>query len=431
MTGKAALEMGAEIHTFVMAGGSGTRLRPLTDLICKPALPFGAEHRIIDFVLANLRNSGVSQVDVLVQHRPAALRAHLQRRWRAPAGAAHSSGFRIAMPPDRPEGRSGHPGYLGTADAVYQNLARVPVHNGDLVAVFGADHVYRMDLRQFVRQHLELRADVSVAALPVPVAEAREFGVVETDASGRAVAFHEKPRIPVPMRGRPSHALASMGNYLFSAGVLREALADCCGSGRFDFGNDVLPYLLQRCRIQAYDFQSNTVPGLGLCEEPSYWRDVGTLDAYFQAQMDTLGPTPRFALENVHWPLTNQRIDHPSALVMCGEARHSRLGAGAVVDHALLDQAVVGPGARVLAGARLVRCVLFDAVTVGPGARLHNVIVAEGNAVPAGERIGYDALEDRERFTVSPGGVVIVPPNHFRPGRRMRRIAELSAQPSG
>jgi glucose-1-phosphate adenylyltransferase len=423
--------MDPEVFAFVMAGGSGSRLRPLTDQVCKPAVPFGADHRVVDFVLSNLRNSGVQRVDVLVQHKPRALMSHVQRRWTAPAGERPFA-VRLVMPPEQPVGRSGRAGYLGTADAVFQNLAGASLRDDDLVAVFGADHVYRMDLRQMVRQHLEHGADVSVAALPVPLSDAREFGVVEIDAGGRVEAFHEKPRLPAPMPGRPSHALVSMGNYLFNAGVLREALQTCCGAGRYDFGHDVLPYLAQRCQVRAYDFQTNTVPGLGLWEEPAYWRDVGTLDAYFRAQMDTLGPAPRFALDNPQWPLSPTRTDHPPALVMRGETRYSRLGSRSVVDHALLDHAVIGARAQVHAGARLARCVLFESVVVGSGARLHNVVVAEGNTVPSGERIGFDAFEDRERFTVSADGVVVVPPNHFHPGRTLRRAVEFPAQqPAG
>jgi glucose-1-phosphate adenylyltransferase len=424
--------MEPRIHAYVMAGGSGSRLRPLTDLICKPALPFGPSHRVIDFVLANLRNSGVAQVDVLMQHRPAVLRQHVQRSWSAAASTSPPFSVRLAMPPPRPEGRSGAAGYLGTADAVYQNLLHAPVGDDDLVAVFGADHVYRLDLRQMIQEHCERRADVSVAALPVPIAAASEFGVLETDGDGRVLALHEKPSVAIPMPGRPLHALVSMGNYLFSAAVLKTALAECCGSGRFDFGHDVLPHLLRRCHVHAYDFQHNVIPGLSACEERAYWRDVGTLDAYFSAQMDTLGPTPRFALDNAHWPLAPRRADAPTTRVLGSEIRFSQVGPGARIERAVLDRSVVAAGARVLRGARLLRSVVFEGVTVGTDARLYNVIVAEGNSIPAGERIGYDLSEDRGRFPVTPGGIVVVPPHHFRPEPAPRPMrVELAAQPAG
>jgi len=417
------------IHAFVMAGGCGSRLQPLTDGLCKPALAFGADHRVVDFVLANLRNSGVTTVDLLVQYRPEPLIEHVRRRWTRRADAANPFAVRIARPPERPVGRLGPAGYRGTADAVFQNLSRAPWGDDDLVAVFGADHVYRMDLRRMVRHHLAHKADVSVAALPVPLAEASGFGVVETDARGRAIAFHEKPQLPVGMPGRPTHALASMGNYLFRAPVLRAALSECCAAGAYDFGHHVLPLLLRRCHVQAYDFRSHAVAAAGDGEEPGYWRDVGTLDAYFEAQMDILGPSPRFALDNPRWPLAPRDADPQPALVMGGDTRCSRLGSGAVIDRASLDHAVVGAGARVLVDAQLSRCVLFDGVTVGSGARLRNVIVAEGNAVPANARIGYDIERDRERFPVSNGGIVVVPPGHFGAGRserveRRERLAE-------
>lgn len=415
------------LHAFVMAGGTGTRLRPLTDVTCKPALPFAADHRVIDFVLANFRNSGVCRVEVLIQDQPQALIEHLRRRWTTGPGAADPfAALPVAAPP-RPEGRAGPAGYLGTADAVFQALVRTAARDTDLVAVFGADHVYRMDLRQMLRQHREGGADVSVAVLPVAADQARGFGIVETDADGRVLAFHEKPPLPVPMPGRPSHALASMGNYLFPAGVLRAALTACCAAGRFDFGHDVLPYLLGRCDVRAYDFGSHAVPGLGPGEEPSYWRDVGTLDAYFQAQMDTLGPAPRFALDPAGWPLSQRAHPRPPAQTLKERAWHSRLGAGARVEDAVLDHAVVGAGARVGARARLERCVLFDHVSIGPDAQLRKVIVSAGNAVPAGERIGVDPVADRERFQVTAGGVVVVPPNHFPHAVRTARVAALPA----
>jgi glucose-1-phosphate adenylyltransferase len=332
------------------------------------------------------------------------------------------------MPPPRPLGRAGPAGYLGTADAVFQNLVHRPVRDSDVVAVFSADHIYRMDVRPFVQHHLEQGADVSIAVIPVPVRESSHFGVVETDASGRTVALHEKPNDPLPMPGRPSHALASMGNYLFRAAALKQALQACCACGRFDFGNDVLPYLMQRAHVVAYDFESHAVPGLRAGEEPSYWRDVGTLDAYFRAQLDTLGPSPRIALDNVLWPLAPQHSVLPSAQVWRGESRNSRLGAGALIDQACVDQTLVGENVRVLADAQLSRCVLFDGVTIGPAAQLRKVIVAEGNAVPAAERIGYDESEDRERFAVSAGGVVVVPPHHFRTDAREPHIVEMRWQ---
>lgn len=414
-----------------MAGGGGTRLQPLTDSMCKPALSFGASLRVVDFVLANLRNSGVTTVDLLLQYRPEALTAHVRQRWAALRWAPNHFIVRCNTPPQRPVGRGGPAGFLGTADSVYQCLARAELRDEDLVAVFGADHVYRMDLRQMVAHHVARNADATVAVLPVPLAEARGFGIVGTDSRGRAIAFQEKPSVPMAMPGQPSHALVSTGNYVFHAGVLREALTVCCADGRFDFGHDVLPYLLPRCHIQTYDFRRNRVPGLAEGEEPCYWRDVGTLDSYFQAQMDTLGARPPLALDNPLWPLAPPLARPQPALVIRGETRYSRLGSGAVVDRALLDHAVIGPRVKVLPGTRLERCVLLEGVTVGEGTRLYNVIVCPDNVVPAGERIGLDARQDRARFPLSPDGVVVVPAGHFRADRVPSRFAGLPLETSG
>jgi len=212
--------------------------------------------------------------------------------------------------------------------------------------------------------------------------------------------------------------------------VLRAVLSECCAVGEFDFGHHVLPRLLRRCHVEAYDFRGHAVPA-GDGEEPGYWRDVGTLDAYFQAQMDILGPHPRFMLDHAHWPLAPRDAEPQPALVMGGDTRRTRLGSGAVIDRASLDGTVVGIGARVAVDAQLSRCVLLDGVTVGRGAGLRNVIVAEGNAIPANTHIGYDIERDRQRFPVSSGGIVVVPPGHFRGDRAAARLAEAPLRARG
>lgn len=398
------------VHAYVMAGGMGARLRPLTSDQCKPALPFGADHRVVDFVLANLRNSGVARVDLLVQYEPGSLIQHVRRAW-WPHGSTGSTGFDIDIAPPRPG--SGPDGYRGTADAVQQNLFRLDAHDDDVVLVFGADHVYRMDVRQMVDFHRATRADATVATLPVPLAEAPSFGIVEVDEHGRAIAFHEKPRQPRTMPGRPGQALASMGNYAFRAGVLRRALAECSAAGLFDFGQHVLPRLLATHRVMAYDFHAQRVPGLAAGEDAGYWRDVGTLDAYFDAHLDTLGPSPRFRLDNPRWPLQPGAATAAPARAADSRLLHTQLGSGAVVDHARLQQSVVGRGARVGAGALLDGALLLDGVVVGAGAQLRRVIVDRDNVIPPGERIGFDAERDAARFPCSAGGVVVVPRGHF------------------
>ena len=399
------------VHAYVMAGGLGTRLRPLTSDQCKPALPFGADHRVIDFVLANLRNSGVAHADLLVQFEPGSLIQHVRRHWWCHGAAVQ--GLAIDVASARPG--SGPAGYRGTADAVHQNLFRLQAQDDDPVLVFGADHVYRMDLRAMLAFHRDTRADVTVATLPVPLAEAPSFGIVEVDGSSRAIAFHEKPRQPRPMPGRHGQALASMGNYCFRASVLRQALAHCIAEGQFDFGQHVLPLLLATHRVMAYDFHGNTVPGLADDEEAGSWRDVGTLDAYFDAHLDTLGPSPRFRLDNPLWPLRPPQAAATPARATGTCLTHARLGGGAVVECAQLHQVVVGRNARVAPGAVLERTLLLDGAVVGEGARLRNVIVDRDNRIPPGERIGFDTERDA-RFPRSAGGILVVPRGHFAAG---------------
>lgn len=287
------------ILAFVLAGGEGTRLRPLTARHPKPALPF-AGRRIMDFALSNLVNSGVGAIYVLAQYRPAAILEHIERAW-SPLLEEAGSFAAVVLP----EGSGG--AFLGTADAVYKNIQLVERHRPDLVAVFAADHVYRMDVGQMAAFHARSGAAVTVAALPVPLRQATAFGAVLAASDGRIENFEEKPERPAPIPTRPSHAYASMGNYLFDPRTLVGLLEEAHQRGESDFGRHVLPRISRIHRVFAYDFSGNRVPGLLDCEEPCYWRDVGTPDAYVAAQEDTLGPRPRFSIENAFWPIHGSR----------------------------------------------------------------------------------------------------------------------------
>lgn len=282
------------IVAFVLAGGRGSRLYPLTAECAKPALPFTDRCLIIDFVLSNLLNSGVNTVYVLAQYKPTSLLAHLHSEWRSGTGERF---INVLLPP------VGSGGFQGTADAVYQSLFVLERHRPDLVAVFAADQIYRMDVRQFVDFHTAAQADVSVAALPVPCSDADRFGVVVTANDRRVVAFQEKPRRPESMPGRSGYAYASMGNYLFNRDVLAVALQEAHQRGHTDFGHHLLPRLIRTHRVFAYDFTNNRVPGSRPYEDPAYWRDVGTIEALHAAQRDTMGPRPRLALDNPAWPV--------------------------------------------------------------------------------------------------------------------------------
>ncbi len=287
-----------KILAMVLAGGNGTRLHPLTAEDAKPALPFARGYRIIDFVLSNLVNSDISRIYVLAQYKPRSLITHIRTAW-----APMSEGARPAINVVLPETGSDGGVYKGTADAVCQNLHLIERERPDLVAVFAADHVYRMDVRQMASFHVERGAEVSISALPVPLEIASAFGIMATGPAGELQKFEEKPKQPAATATDPGHAYASMGNYLFNPGVLRELLEQGKRRGHTDFGHHILPHLPRSHRAYAYDFASNRIPGIRPYEERGYWRDIGTLDAYRDAQRDVLGLLPRFNLVNARWPI--------------------------------------------------------------------------------------------------------------------------------
>ncbi len=285
-----------KILAIVLAGGEGTRLRPLTLTHAKPALPFGGSFRIVDFVLSNLVNSGIESIYLLAQYKPESLIKHIDAKWKlAPDGQERF--VRVVLPQQE------HGGFRGTADAVHQNLDLIKLHAPDMVAVFAADHVYRMDVRQMVQFHSDCDADVTIAATQVPIEQATSFGVIAAGHDGEIWDFQEKPEAPIAMPSCPERAYASMGNYLFNTEVLVEALEHAVRIGETDFGGHILPRLIRSHQVHAYDFSNNRVPGVQSHEEQGYWRDVGTLDAYLSAHDDVAGSTPRFNLHNPHWPM--------------------------------------------------------------------------------------------------------------------------------
>jgi glucose-1-phosphate adenylyltransferase len=287
-----------KILTMVLAGGNGTRLHPLTAEDAKPALPFAAGFRIIDFVLSNLANSGIQSIYVLAQYKPDSLIDHIRTAW-SPRAEGNGRFIRVVLPdPDVGTGS-----FKGTADAVYQNLHLIKHHRPDLVAVFSADHVYRMDVRQMARFHLERDAEVSIAAVPVPIETASAFGIVVTGSAGELRGFQEKPERAAPILFDPGRAYASMGNYLFNPDTLVELLEEANQCGGTDFGYHILPHLSGRRRAFVYDFDTNRPPGVQPHEERGYWRDIGTVNAYRAAQQEVLGAAPRFALINPDWPI--------------------------------------------------------------------------------------------------------------------------------
>ncbi|MDR7555614.1 MAG: glucose-1-phosphate adenylyltransferase [Armatimonadota bacterium] len=388
----------------ILAGGRGERLHPLTAERSKPAVPFGGKYRIIDFVLSNFVNSGIHAVYALVQYKSQSLIEHLRIGWRFGGLPDH---FVIAVPPQM---RWGEQWYRGTADAVYQNLNLLQDFNPDIVVIFGADHIYRMDINQMLLAHLERDAQVTVAALPVPIAQASQFGIIETDADGRIIGFEEKPAQPAPMPGNPAMALSSMGNYIFDRHLLVEALVeDARRSTDHDFGRTIIPELYPRARVFAYDFLTNQVPGTKPYEERGYWRDVGTLAAYWQAHMDLLGASPVFDLDNPAWPILTAAYAGPAAHVIGGEIVDSLIGEGARIEHATVRRSIVGRGVRIEPGAVLDEAIVMDHTRVGAGAHLRRVIVDRYNTIAAGEVIGLDPRRDAQRYFVDASGLVVLP----------------------
>lgn len=393
------------ILAIVLAGGEGTRLHPLTADRSKPAVPIYGRYRIVDFVLSNLVNSGINAIYLLVQYKSQSLIEHVRKAWQlSPVIPTH---FVTVVPPQM---REGPEWFRGTADAVFQNLNLIDQHQPDLVAVFGADHVYRMDVWQMVREHLQTGADVTVAALPVPRADACGFGIINADGDGRIREFLEKPQAPPAMPGRPSHAYASMGNYLFSTRLLVKTLHALRRGGDADFGRHVLPWLVPRCRVFAYDLSANAVPGVRAGEETAYWRDVGAIDAYFKATQDALGAAPRFNLFNPQWPVYSGNYQGPDANVVNGSIENSVLAGGTIVHGARIHNSVIRSEVMLEPDAELDECIVMDYVTIKRGCRLRRVIVDSYNTLAEGTVIGYHTDADRSRYYIDEAsGLVVVP----------------------
>ncbi len=393
-----------------MAGGKGSRLYPLTRDRAKPAVPFGGRYRIIDFVLSNLVNSGVRAVHVLTQYKAQSLVEHVQRAW----GAHNTHREFVSVVPAQM--RVGESWFRGTADSVYQSFHMVEEFRPDAVLVFGGDHVYKMNVRQMVDYHTKKAAIATVACIPVPIEEASSFGIIETDADGRVIGFQEKPeRDPVCIPGDPKHCLASMGNYIFAPGPLAEALADDSEKeSHHDFGRNILPTMVETRRVFAYNFNLNRIPGVTEIGENAYWRDVGTIDAYYEANMDLKNVVPLFNLYNWEWPISSANYpDPPSKLVFDDAQRRgvllqSVMSSGCIIAGGFVKDCVLGRNVVVQEGAEVRDSILFDNVIVGKGARVQRAIIDKNVRVADGDHIGHDLARDTVRHTVSEGGITVV-----------------------
>ena len=378
---------------MIMAGGQGSRLWPLTADRAKPAVHFGGKYRIIDFVLNSFVNSGIHKIKLLTQFKSDSLNRHVQTAWS------------LNRTLDQ---------YVDLVPA--QNVNLLTDERPDLVAVFGGDHIYKMDFTQMVDFHMAKGALCTVSAFPVPIEEATEFGVIEVDEDGRMVGFEEKPAAPKPMPGRPGWCLCSMGNYLFhSKFLVRELMADAQKNSAHDFGKDIIPNIYHTYPVYVYDFTTNRIPG----ESAAYWRDVGTLSALFEANLDLVKVSPEFNLYNHKWPLRTINWNAAPAKFVFneaegdpprrGSAHDSIISDGCIISGGNVDTSVLAPHCFVHSYAQVEESILFPDVQVGRHAKVRRAIVEKGVRIPPGAKIGFDLEKDAERFHVSEEGIVVIP----------------------
>ncbi|HRD96751.1 MAG TPA: glucose-1-phosphate adenylyltransferase [Rubrivivax sp.] len=403
-------------HTYalVLAGGRGTRLRSLTDHRAKPAVPFGGTLRIVDFVLANCVNSGLRRIGVLTQYKAQSLIRHIERSW---GFLEPSLGEYVDVVPAQQQLGDGW--YSGTANAVFQNLDMLREAQATHVLILSADHVYKMDYAAMLNEHVACGADLSIACLEVPVADAREFGVLSVDESQRVVAFDEKPAQPRSVPGKPGLALASMGIYVFGVDVLMKQLErDALDrDSSHDFGKDLIPWLVPRAHVHAHRFADSCV---NMVDDKPYWRDVGTLDAYWAANMDLCKVVPDLNLYDPDWPMSARQPHRPPAKFVFddpgrrGMAVDALVSGGCIVSGALVRRCVLFRECRVGDGSVLEESLLLPKVRVGRNVRLQRVIVDKDCVLPDGFQAGFDPAQDRKRFHVTEGGVTLVTAKDMR-----------------
>jgi glucose-1-phosphate adenylyltransferase len=396
---------------IVLAGGAGSRLAPLTADRAKPAVPFGGVYRLIDFALSNLANAGIRKMAVLTQYKSHSLDRHISTTWRLTDLLGNY------VTPVPAQQRLGPHWYTGSADAIYQSMNLINDDNPDLVVVVGADHVYRMDVRQMIAQHVECGAGATVAALPVSRQDAKAFGIVGVEADGRTISgFLEKPANPPPLPDSPEESFASMGIYVFTTEVLKAALRRDAKdeASRHDIGGNLIPMLVADGDAQAYDFLTNQVPG-ATERDAGYWRDVGTIDAYFDAHMDLRSVDPLFNLYNDSWPILTHMTSLPPAKFVhdtgdrVGRAIDSLVSNGVIVSGGLVRQSVLSPNVRVNSWARVEASVILHNVQIGRRAVVQNAIIDKNVVVPPGVQVGVDKEHDLARgFAVSPAGITVV-----------------------
>ncbi len=398
---------------MILAGGEGKRLYPLTRDRAKPAVPFGGRYRIIDFVLNNFINSGFYKIKVLTQYKSDSLNKHITRGW---ALSPFLNQYVDLAPAQM---RTGSDWYRGTADAIYQNIFHINDENPKYVCIFGGDHIYKMDVSQMLSFHKDNEADLTISAIPIPIEEAHEFGIIEVDDNWRLTNFVEKPKDkPKSIPGNPNYCLASMGNYIFDKDILLNALEEdeLIDTSNHDFGKNVIPMLLEQGkRIYIYNFALNTFPGITDAEK-GYWRDVGSIDAYWQANMDLLDSNPELNLYSREWPLRTFNYNYPPAKFIWSEgdrvgmATNSMVSEGCVVSGGGLSKCVLSPRVRVNSYSQISESILMENVEIGRYSRIRRAIIDKNVTIPPHTRIGFNREEDEQRgFYVSQGGITVVP----------------------
>ena len=403
--------VGRNTIAMVLAGGKGERLSPLTLRRAKPSVSFGGKYKIIDFVLSNLFNSGIKKVYILTQYRAYSLNKHIRESWGKWTGLGE---FYVAISPETSS--ESEEWFKGTADAILQYLRFVESTDADYVAVFDGDHIYKMDITQMINFHRMNQADITIAALEVPAEEASRFGVFSVDDDSRVVGFTEKPEVPETIPGRDT-CFASMGNYIFSTKKLIEVLLE--GKKRhedLDFGKHVIPMMLaDGDRVFAYNFNDNVIPGMKT-EERGYWKDVGTLDSYYEANMDLINISPQLNLYNYKWPILTNQGNYPPAKTVFddndrrGDNINSYVCAGCITRGSTVRHSILGPLCRVNSYTLVEDSILFENVTIGRHVKIRRTIIDKNVVIPDGTMIGYDPEEDRSRgYTITESGIVVVP----------------------
>ena len=392
---------------IILAGGIGSRLHPLTAERAKPAVPFWGRYRIIDFTLSNCLHSGLRRILVLTQYKSHSLQKHLRDGW-----SIYNAELGEYVTPIPPQMRTGDSWYRGTADAIFQNLYLLERSGAEYALILSGDHIYRMDYAAMLQHHRDSGAELTIACLTVGLEQAKSFGAVTVDEGDRIISFHEKPEHPPTIPGDSERVLASMGVYVFSMTRLVELLhEDHGGDSTHDFGKDILPAMVDAHRVIAYRFGGSR----GRVTADRYWRDVGTIDAYYEANMDLLQPLPKMDLYQGDWPIRTYEGQHPPARSVPGssgreaEIVNCMLASGTLIVGGTLRHTILFPNVRVEEGAVVENSLLFQGVTVGEGAQLQRCIVDKHVKIPAGETIGFDPARDADRFTVSDNGIVVIP----------------------